>query len=301
MPSKIGRNEPCHCGSGKKYKHCHGKPEAESAPPPDSHEGAVQRAMAWLGQHHRKGFAMGLHEALASAALACFDGDEVASERALAGLDEETWELLQLNLTEWMLAQGQIKVKGQSVSVPDLVLGPTGPLMTVGQRAWLAQQARRPLRLYDVTDVLPGQGVTVCDALDTALPPISVAERAGSHSMQPGMKIAARVMDVAQGLQFSGAVYAFTGFGGRAVLQALRETPAPAQLSAAQLAHSHSRLIIQGWLMQYLHQAPLPDFVNAATGEALVFTTDHYAVRDWDALTQRLQAQADVHGSRETG
>lgn len=24
-PSKIGRNDPCHCGSGKKYKHCHGK------------------------------------------------------------------------------------------------------------------------------------------------------------------------------------------------------------------------------------------------------------------------------------
>jgi len=20
---KIGRNEPCYCGSGKKYKHCH--------------------------------------------------------------------------------------------------------------------------------------------------------------------------------------------------------------------------------------------------------------------------------------
>jgi preprotein translocase subunit SecA len=22
---KIGRNDPCHCGSGKKYKHCHGR------------------------------------------------------------------------------------------------------------------------------------------------------------------------------------------------------------------------------------------------------------------------------------
>ncbi len=22
---KLGRNQPCHCGSGKKYKHCHGK------------------------------------------------------------------------------------------------------------------------------------------------------------------------------------------------------------------------------------------------------------------------------------
>jgi preprotein translocase subunit SecA len=23
--TKVGRNEPCPCGSGKKYKHCHGK------------------------------------------------------------------------------------------------------------------------------------------------------------------------------------------------------------------------------------------------------------------------------------
>jgi preprotein translocase subunit SecA len=23
--AKVGRNEPCPCGSGKKYKHCHGK------------------------------------------------------------------------------------------------------------------------------------------------------------------------------------------------------------------------------------------------------------------------------------
>lgn len=24
---KVGRNEPCPCGSGKKYKHCHGRLE----------------------------------------------------------------------------------------------------------------------------------------------------------------------------------------------------------------------------------------------------------------------------------
>ena len=28
---KVGRNDPCWCGSGKKYKHCHGKAGAESA------------------------------------------------------------------------------------------------------------------------------------------------------------------------------------------------------------------------------------------------------------------------------
>jgi len=25
MPPKVGRNDPCPCGSGKKYKQCHGK------------------------------------------------------------------------------------------------------------------------------------------------------------------------------------------------------------------------------------------------------------------------------------
>ncbi|MBE7249442.1 MAG: SEC-C domain-containing protein, partial [Actinomycetospora chiangmaiensis] len=25
---RVGRNEPCPCGSGKKYKHCHGSLQA---------------------------------------------------------------------------------------------------------------------------------------------------------------------------------------------------------------------------------------------------------------------------------
>ncbi len=31
---KVGRNDPCPCGSGKKYKNCHGSPTAVSPPPP---------------------------------------------------------------------------------------------------------------------------------------------------------------------------------------------------------------------------------------------------------------------------
>ena len=27
-PPKVGRNEPCPCGSGKKYKYCHGTLQA---------------------------------------------------------------------------------------------------------------------------------------------------------------------------------------------------------------------------------------------------------------------------------
>ncbi|MEE1097475.1 MAG: SEC-C metal-binding domain-containing protein, partial [Bacteroidales bacterium] len=29
VEKKVGRNDPCPCGSGKKYKHCHGKMSEE--------------------------------------------------------------------------------------------------------------------------------------------------------------------------------------------------------------------------------------------------------------------------------
>lgn len=32
-PKKIGRNDPCPCGSGKKYKYCHGRKGAEPLDP----------------------------------------------------------------------------------------------------------------------------------------------------------------------------------------------------------------------------------------------------------------------------
>ncbi|MGH9357931.1 MAG: SEC-C metal-binding domain-containing protein, partial [Terriglobia bacterium] len=41
---KIGRNDPCPCGSGKKYKKCHGAAVAAtptSPPPSDDHPAPV--------------------------------------------------------------------------------------------------------------------------------------------------------------------------------------------------------------------------------------------------------------------
>jgi preprotein translocase subunit SecA len=32
VDKKVGRNDPCPCGSGKKYKHCHGQQQAAGSP-----------------------------------------------------------------------------------------------------------------------------------------------------------------------------------------------------------------------------------------------------------------------------
>ena len=302
MTHKLGRNDPCPCGSGKKYKQCCGKPEVPVAPPADSHDGAVERAVGWLSQHHHKAFAAALEEELDGAAFGWFDDDDDDAARdALAGLDDALWQQVQLNLTEWLLAEGDIQVKGEGRRVADLLLGASGPLLSVGQRAWLEQLAQRPLRLYDVTDVAPGIGITLCDALDTAQAPVVVTEREGSRSIRPGMQIGARVMAVADGHQLSGAAYPFTMLSGRAMQQELRtllEQPSKHEEDNVLMV---GLLIIKGWLAQFLRPVPLPNFVHAHTGEPLLVTTDHYEVQAWPTLEAALAAQTDVHANHEGG
>jgi hypothetical protein len=300
MTQKVGRNDPCPCGSGKKYKQCCGKPEAPTTPSADSHEGAVERAVAWLAQHHRKAFAAALEEGIDGAAFGWVDDDDDGAVReAMAGLDDALWQQLQLNLTEWLLAEGDIEVKGERQRVADLLLGGSGPLLSVGQRAWLEQLAQRPLRLYDVTDVVPGTGVTLCDALDAAQAPSVVSEREGSRSMRPGMQIGARVMAVAGGHQLSGAVYPFAMLSGRAMQEELREFLRQPSRHEEDNVLMIGLLIIKGCLAQYLRPAPLPSFVHSHTGEPLLFTTDHYEVQSWPALQAALAAQPDVPGERD--
>ena len=301
MTQKIGRNDPCPCGSGKKYKHCCGKPQTPEPAAPESHAGAVQRALAWLEAHHRKAFAVAMQIALDEAVFEIFDDEEEESRDALASLGEALWQSIHINLTEWLLAEGDILVKGEFQRVSELLLGPRGPLLTIGQRVWLEQLARRPLRLYDVTEVVPGVGVTVCDALATEQPPLVVAERAGSRSMRAGMQIGARVMEVGGQHQFSGAIFPFSSGSGRDVQARLRDLAGQPHAHEEDAALIDGLTIVEGWLAQLLTPEPLPDIIDSHSGEPMLFTTDHYAVQDWDALAAALAAQPDVQGDRVAG
>ena len=301
MSNRVGRNEPCPCGSGKKYKNCCVKAAVQELQSARAHDEAVPRAMAWLAQYHRKAFAAALQQEIEETVSACFDDDEEAANEALAGIGDELWGQMQINFSEWLLAEGDIQIKGVSQRVSELLLGPAGPLLEVSQRAWLEQLAQRPLRLYDITEVLPGNGLTLCDVLDTAQPPINVIERGGSRSLRVGMQIGARVMALNSAHVLSGAIYPFSLFGGRAVQEALRALATHPSAHAQDDVLMVGLKIIEGWLAQFLRPGPLPSFVHAASGEPLLFTTDHYEVLDWAALGAALTAQPDVKGSRETG
>ena len=299
MNLKSGRNDPCPCGSGKKYKHCHGLPAAApqpaqaTLPPDDAHDSATTLAIDWLTGRHRKGFKTALDSLLAE----WWPEDSPRKHRQL---DAEVLGALQINLTEWLLAEGDILVKGERVLIFDLLLGPDGPRLTAGQRAWLAQMARRPLLLYTVTDVRRGQGMTLCDAIDAQAAPVEVQERSGSQSAHPGLLIGVRVMHRASHAELSGAIYPFSMLAQPAVLAAVRAVDSSG-LHPANLSRLRSQAIARAWIRQFVMPPELPRMVDASSGDPMLLITDHYRVLDAAALAQVLAGCADVSGDAGAG
>ena len=295
MTSKTGRNDPCPCGSGKKYKQCCANASASFVEPEKKgHDGAVERAVAWLMHKHRKAVSVAIEEML-------FDGLSDEERDALEAHDEQTWQGIQLNTTEWLLAEGQILVKGEHKRVSEYLLGQGGPLFTVDQRRWITQMAERPLRMYDVTDVIPGKQMTLCDALDTEALPIIVREISGSQAFLVGTQIGFRIMKVDGHYELSGAAYPFSRLAGPGVVARLREAMDQFDKRREDLPGLLSFIIRRKWLEQYFAPLPMPTIMDAYSGEPILLITDHYRVKDWKALMQSLSTQGDVHGDRGSG
>lgn len=295
MSIKIGRNDPCPCGSGKKYKKCcaittHDEIEENRK----SFEGAVPRALDWLNSKHRKA---------TNTALADMLFGELSEEEynTVSALDPQSTQGIYLNATEWLLAEGFISVKNEHKRVSELLLGSGGPLFTVDQRNWIEQLSQQPLRLYEVTNVIPNRQMTLCDALDTKAKPVTIMEKAGSNPALIGLYVGTRIMTVDNHYELSGAMYPFSQLSALNVVEHLRAIKKQFGRKRKGLKETISTIIRQYWLAQYYAPTPIPAMRDAVTGEPMLLITDYYRVKDWDALLGALQTQSDVEGDREAG
>jgi hypothetical protein len=294
MGFKIGRNDPCPCGSGKKYKQCCANASAAVSAPVKSHDGAVERALEWLMSKHRKA----VHAATEDMLFGGLNDDEMD---IIDALNEQTRGGIDLNATEWLLAEGFILIKGEHKRVSECLLGLGGPLFTVDQRHWITQLSERPLRLYVITDVIPGKQITVCDSLDTEAAPIMVREVSGSRGAQVGMHIGLRIMQVEDYYELSGAMYPFSRLAGPGVIDRMLDAIENADVRIKEMSGYLSYIIRHEWLEQYYAPPPLPTMMDAYSGEPILLITDDYRVTDWDKLAQSLASQSDVEGMRASG
>ena len=259
----------------------------------ESNEGAVGLALDWLTERHRKGFKTAF-ERLVDALM------EPWPRASMAQLGEEVLGVLQINLTEWLLAEGEIWVRGDMERINDLLVGERGPRLNDAQRAWIAKLGAQPLRLYTVTEVRAGEGLTLCDAIDAQAPPVRVRERSGSRNASAGMLVGCRVMPEHDHNELAGSMQVFSPLAAPGVLarvsEALRQAPGGPVPGVAP-----SWIILQEWLGQFIEPPAMPRMIDAHSGEPIQLTTDQYRVLDWTALSGGLAKCADVQGSRERG
>ena len=149
---KIGRNDPCPCGSGKKYKHCCLRNEAvipvESPALSAQHKAHVYLGDRFLGQQRA---------AIAEDFFGQFD-DLEALQAAMSDLDAGHEQMLAINLNDWLLCDAEYERHGEWKRGIDWVLADEQLRLSDVERAYLRALALAPLRIHEITAVERGRG-----------------------------------------------------------------------------------------------------------------------------------------------
>ena len=291
---KPGRNDPCPCGSGKKYKQCCLRTEAAQAEQAAGDRSrAVSKALSWL---------MTVHGQAVRAAIDAAFFKQLSDEEneLLQHLEPKVYEGIMVNTLEWLLAEGFITVKGEERRVAELLLGRGGPLLSAEQRQWIELMASQPLGLYEVIEVVPGESIRLKDVLFPEQAPVLVRERAGSQQMVKFDLIAVRLIPVEDHCRLSGAVYSIPRHRSFDLITKLKH-----ELNGlapdSPFARGILGLVIPMYWLKLLANPQITRLVDHVTGEPLLLITDHYRVQDWDALERALSSAADVEGDRKEG
>jgi hypothetical protein len=287
MP-KISRNAPCPCGSGKKYKKCCLIKVEQEETQWALRDQAASVAMDWLAEHYGKELDRAIEE----------DYCEGLSDEQLAqigDLPHDLMNMFQVNVGEWLLAEGKMLTEEEPVTFMDLILGEGGPLLEASQREYLQMLAAQPMSLYEVVEAKPNEGMELIDKVEPEAEGIWVRERSASKSLQKGDVFAARVMPTDPKV-LSGAIYPLQPHEYIRIRRQIHDGPKDAQGHVERDWVSDT--LKDSWLMTLVGPPPkLVDF----SGQPITLTTVHYRVKDWGRLEEILGGQPDVVGDAESG
>jgi hypothetical protein len=169
---KVGRNDPCPCGSGKKYKKCHFAAADTGRPTSAAARAAVhetdERLVGEMRRYARRRFGEEWH-----------GGAEDFSDA------EATVQLF------WPWSVYHVPVQGHPVV--DWFVKDRGGYLSSDDRAWLAAQRQAWMTIWEVTAVEPGASATVRDLLTGETR--CVREVSGSKTLVNRDVVLGRVVD----------------------------------------------------------------------------------------------------------
>lgn len=276
----MGRNDPCPCGSGKKYKKCH--LDADQAP---------RRVASELETVHDMDFRI-------VQTMARVASDGFSFEWFGIDPDDEPRDAMEL-LLPW--AAWTAEANGRTVAAS--FLEQYASRLSPEERDWIAAQQAAWLSIWEVTAVAPGR-VDVRDLLTGQSH--SVREELGSRTLRARDTLLARVIDY-RGASYFGGMYsrALPPSAAASVIDAvrkklrLRKAPVPAErLRGRKIGW----FLIDHWSAA-VERGSLPPLLQNVDGDPLQIITDRFrfdAARRAE-VEERLEAMADFVSASDEG
>ncbi len=276
---KLRRNDPCHCGSGKKYKHCHlradeVRPRAANAVDA-SPEALETRWVRELFEFGVKTFGRAFDPFVAYAALGG-TGDDVQMQF----------------MVPWSI---YVRTFDDKTVVEHFLENPRRPL-GLAERAWLEAQTRARLSMWEVARVERGTGIHVHDPFtgDERF----VREVMASQSLSVHDVILARIVDY-KGFATFGGVHPHPlppAHGSDAIERARKLLAIPKKPISVERfrADVHDAKLIAAWhaavASSRKQTSALPELQNT-DGDPLLITIDRFdvAAKTFQEATDRLQ------------
>jgi hypothetical protein len=257
---KVGRNEPCPCGSGRKYKKCH-LPIDEAA-----HESAASAA----SNHDLDSELVGK---LVDFAMRRFGEAWLVFGIDFVDVDESHQLAMPWSVFHY-------RVHGETIATWFVREG--GGRLSAAERDWLAAQCAAWLSVWEVTAVEPGVSLTLRDLLTDEVR--RVREVSGSRTLIVRDAVLGRVVDGVEGPLLCGAHHrplppidtAEVVRRARVRLRRKRAV-APERLRDVDFG----RYLIARWeeaVAALDERAAVPPVLHNTDGDALLLTTDHFAI-----------------------
>lgn len=191
---KPGRNDPCPCGSGKKYKHCH--MQADEAPRPEDltwrrlHRAIDGLAGQLLNVAMRHFGPEGIHEAWQEFNLWPEGEPEFDPEAA------DVTIFLPWFLYHWLpdSEDTQTPPGAQGTTVAKAYLAAAGDRVEPMVRRYIQACLAAPFSFHEVLSCDPGRGFRLCDVMLGS--EVDVIEHSGSLDADPGTLLFAKVVPI---------------------------------------------------------------------------------------------------------
>ena len=291
-PHKPGRNEPCWCGSGKKYKKCHLASDEEEER--EGTEGLAEQeepVLAGSDSSSRR-----LFEGLLTFARDHLSRREMDRAAALffgASQTGDSVEASTISFLDWLLYDCSPGCFGRPVI--EEYLARNRARLSASERETLQQWAQSHYGLYEVQNVQPGTGVELKDLLRGGS--MFVHDVSSSKSMLRWDCVLVRVRDNQGRKEFSATgllvPLSFCPRFREWILADREETG----LGWPQYLRANSHRLRQRLLEMAEQQAAPPRMVSAE-GDPLVFSKAVYQVLDEPALLEALE-HSELIGDRE--